>query len=131
MNLGALTGAMNLPVVERLRAVHRKTKPGTKERINAALPVIAELERSLDPIINGVGLGALLSIGRVMRKDLPSAERLRTQFSGCKSKLRNDGAFVRYVADTLPHIAAKYDCGNVMNIIHDPQFLELLKRGAS
>ena len=67
MNLSSFAGAMNLPVVERLRAVHRSTKPGTKERVQAALPVIAELERSLDPVINGIGLGALLSIGREQR----------------------------------------------------------------
>lgn len=131
MNLGTLTGAMNLPVVERLRAVHRKTRPGTRERVTAALPVIAELEKSLDPVINGVGLGALLGIGRMVRKDLPSADKVRNQFGRCKLKLRNDGNFVRYVADALPGIAAKYSSSNIMDIVRDPQFLELLKRGAS
>lgn len=131
MNLGTLTGAMNLPVVERLRAVHRKTRPGTRERVTAALPVIAELEKSLDPVINGVGLGALLGIGRMVRKDLPSADKVRSQFGRCKLKLRNDGNFVRYVADALPGIAAKYSSSNIMDIVRDPQFLELLKRGAS
>ncbi|HAV8640564.1 TPA: hypothetical protein JZ953_002352 [Escherichia coli] len=131
MNLGTLTGAMNLPVVERLRAVHRKTRPGTRERVNAAVPVIAELEKSLDPVINGVGLGALLGIGRMVRKDLPSADKVRHQFGRCKLKLRNDGNFVRYVADALPGIAAKYSSSNIMDIVRDPQFIELLKRGAS
>ncbi|MFX2611667.1 hypothetical protein [Enterobacter mori] len=131
MNLSAFAGAMNLPVVERLRAVHRKTWPGTKERINAALPVIAELEKSLDPVINGVGLGALLSVGRLVRKDLPSADTVRARFKGCKRKLRSDSGFVGYVADVLPGITAKYSSTNIMDIAQDLQFLKLLKRGAS
>lgn len=131
MDLSSLTGSWNLPVVGRLRAVHKSTKPGTKERMQAALPVIAELEKSLDPVINGVGLGALLGIGRMVRKDIPSADKVRAQFGRCKQKLRKDGNFVRYVADALPGIAAKYSSSNIMEIVRDPQFLELLKRGAA
>lgn len=131
MDLSALAGSMDLPVVERLRAVHHRTRPGTQERVNAARPVIAELERALDPIINGMGLGMLLSIGRVIRKDLPSPDSLKYQFNGCKRKLRTDAGFVRYVSDVLPSIAARYNSSNVLDIVYDPQFLELLKRGAS
>lgn len=130
MNLGTLAGAMNLPVVERLRAVHRSTRPGTKERVQAAIPVISELETALNPIIHGVGLGALLSMGRVFRKDLPAPDKLRFQFDALKRKLRNDPAFVRYLSDALPGIAAKYSTSNIMNIVKDPEFIDLLKRGA-
>lgn len=120
-----------MPVVGRLRAVHNSTRPGTKERMQAALPVIAELERLIDPVINGVSLGALLTMGRIIRKDLPTADKVRFQFASCKQKLRSDKDFVRYASDALPAIAAKYSSGTIVDILYDPQFIELLKRGAS
>lgn len=131
MDLSSLTSSFNLPIVNKLRAVHNSTKPGTRERLQAALPVIAELEKLVEPVINGVGLSALLAVGRVIRKDLPSSEKVRQQFAGCKQKLRTDKDFVRYASDTLPAIAAKYNSGTMMDILYDAQFLELLKRGAS
>lgn len=131
MDLSSLTGSWNLPVVGKLRAVHQSTRPGTKERMQAALPVIAELEKMVDPVINGVGLGALLAVGRVIRKDLPTADKVRKQFASCKQKLRSDKDFVRYATDALPAIAAKYNSGTIVDILYDPQFLELLKRGAA
>lgn len=126
MNLGTLAGALNLPVVERLRAVHNHTRKGTKERLHAALPVISELEASLEPVINGVGFGALLAIGRAVRKDIPSAESIRVGFARLKSRLRSEPQFVRYIADTLPEIAARYSTSNIMSIVRDPDFLQLL-----
>lgn len=126
MSLG-ISGAMNLPVVERLREVHRATPPGTKQRLNAALPVIAQLETMVTPIIDGVALTVLLKIGSAMRRDLPTPDKVRVRWAAFRVKMRKDPKFVRLVADTLPAIAANYTASNVMSLVSDQMFLDLLE----
>lgn len=126
MDLG-ITGAMNLPVVERLREVHRATPPGTKQRLNAALPVIAQLESMVTPVIEGNTLYFLLKVGSFIRKDLPSPDKVRTRWNAFKFKMRKDPKFVKLVADTLPEIAANYTASNIMSLVTDQRFLNLLE----
>lgn len=113
----SLSGVVQLAVVGRLRMLHRKTQPGTIERAQASIPVLYELEHSLDSVIFGIGLDSVLMIGRLTHKDLPSSGRLRSLYRSFKNKVHSDPEFKRLVVDTLPQIAAQYHLtsNNIIN----------------
>ncbi len=129
-NIGMLGNALNLPIMQALKQVDRTTQPATKARIQACLPVVAELERTIDPIINGMGLTALLAAGRVVNPKFPNAQTVRDRFQSFKRKMRADPAFTRLVCDVLPSLAGRYDAGSAFQIVTDPDFMRLLEEAA-
>lgn len=127
MTCMTLCGVVQLPVVNKLRTVHCNTQPGSYERAQAALPVLAELQEDLDGVLFCVGLNNVLMVGRLVHVNLPSAERLRTQYQQFKQRLMDDPVFMKRVLDVLPMIAANHSSSDIMDIVGDDEFLALLK----
>ena len=123
----SLSGVMHLPVVGKLRTVHCSTQLGTYERAQASLPVLAEFEDNLDELLYCIGTANLLMIGRIAHCNLPSADRLRSWYENFKQRMQKDPAYRKRVFDTLPKIAAKYGSEDIMDIVGDDEFLELIK----
>ena len=126
MNASSLCGSLSLPVVNKLRILHCKTQPGTPERAQKTLPVLSELEDNLDMVLNCISINGVLMVGRVDHPRLPSSNRLRSLYSQFKLRLQEDPKFMRKVIDILPDIAAKYSSTNIMDIVGDDEFLDLL-----
>lgn len=121
-----LSGSLELPVVNKLRGIELSTRPGTPERAQAALPVLAELEEDLDDVLNCVGVNGVLMVCRLNNPQLPSCQKLRNLHAKFKEKLRGESRFMRKVIDTLPAIASKYQSSNPFEIIGDAEFVNLL-----
>lgn len=122
----SLTGSMPLPVVSKFRVVQGITKPGSYERVQATLPLVAELEEDLDELFYSIALNGMLMIARMSNQDTPSSDRLRSLYCKFKGNLRADPMFLREVMDRMPDIMAKYSTDDITQIVADKEFLSLL-----
>ncbi|MFV0357739.1 MAG: hypothetical protein ACK5LG_21935 [Bacteroides thetaiotaomicron] len=103
------------------------SQPGSYERAQLALPVLAELEESLDRIINGVGINGVLMVARMSNPDVPSADLFRKMYCNFKQRIRDNPQFMKTVIDKVPSIMARYPGSNIVNLVGDSEFIDLLK----
>lgn len=127
MDCASLSGSVSLPVIGKLRNLCAVTKPGSYERAQAGLPMIAELEEALDAVLYSISINSILMLGRLSNQNIPSSDRLRKQYCSFKSKIHTDPQFLRKVMDDLPKIVAKYNSSNMVDLVGDDEFLALLK----
>lgn len=124
----SLSGCMTLQVVGKFRTVHDTTRPGTYERTQAGLPLIAELEEDLDQLAYSVAINGMLMLARVVNVDTPSAERFRRLYADFKNSLHTNPKFMNQVINQLPDIVARYSTNDIMYLLSDRDFLALLTK---
>lgn len=117
-----------MPVLCKLNEVRCGPKADNYSRAQRLLPVMAELEEDLDRVVNGIGLNGVLTLARQTNNDVPSASRFRVLYSNFKDRLHNDPAYMQNVMQKLPEITGKYDGDNLVTVLSDPDFLDLLGR---
>ena len=119
---------MQMPVLDKLSNVYCSLQMDSYTRAQKLLPVMAELEEDFDAIVNGIGLNGVLMVARQANPDVPSADRFRCLYRSFKERLHDDPCFMQCVMTKLPTIVSKYDGNNIVSVLSDPEFMELITK---
>lgn len=123
-----LSCTMEVPIMGKMCSLQCNTQQDSYSRAQEMLPVIAELEDSLDLIVNGIGLNGVLMVARQANPDVPSRDKFRSLYRDFKEKLHSDPHFMQRVMTEMPKITQKYQTNNIVPLVSDPDFLGLLSR---
>lgn len=127
MSFAQFSSALKLPVVNKLRAVSKTTRIGTRERATAATVPLAELIETLRPLINSGSIGIIISTVGAFRRDTPNSDQIREGFAKFVKRMQTDRAFFQKVADSIPDLLTEYGSDRIFDLPKDRRFQELLK----
>ena len=122
-----LLGTVCFPVIGKMRKVHMNQSIDTYEKNQLLLQALAEFENDLDQLLYSVGAPNVLMIGRLSHSNLPSVIRLQTWYENFKQRMRNEPSYLKKVIEEVPKIVAKTNSEDIMDVIGDDDFLNLIR----
>lgn len=122
-----LLGTVCLPVIGKMRKVHMNPSLGEYEKSQLLLQALAEFEDDLDQLLYSVGAPNILMMGRLSHSNLPSVVRMQAWYENFKQRMRNEPSYLKKVIEEVPKIAAKNNSEDIMDVIGDDDFLNLIR----